>query len=69
MLYSPQLIQSLADRYARKLKSRDSISKAVMSQDGEDEPEPSLGEQAAILQVIGWYSFPTHPRHIVLVHL
>lgn len=54
MLYSPQLIQSLADRYARKLKSRDSISKAVMSQDGEDEPEPSLGEQAAILQVIGW---------------
>ena len=45
-----QPVQSLADRYARKLKSRDVVSKAAGEE--EEEQEASLGEQASILQVL-----------------
>lgn len=52
MLQSSQPVQSLADRYARKLKSRDVVSKATKTGE-EEEQEASLGEQANILQVLG----------------
>ena len=44
-------MQSLADRYARRLKSRDSFSKSVTLRVSEEEPMASLGEQAGILRV------------------
>ena len=47
-----QPVQSLADRYARKLKSRDVVSKATKTGEEEEEQEASLGEQANILQVL-----------------
>ena len=53
MLQSSQPVQSLADRYARKLKSRDVVSKATKTGEEEEEQEASLGEQANILQVLG----------------
>lgn len=46
-----QEVQNLADRYARRLKSRDSFSKAVTLRVSEEEPIASLGEQAEILRV------------------
>jgi len=45
-----QPVQSLADRYARKLKSRDKVTRETKS--SEEEPEASFGEQAGILQVL-----------------
>ena len=42
-----QPVQSIADRYARKLKTR------VRQPSEEKHEEPSLGEQAGIIQVCG----------------
>ena len=46
-----QPVQSLADRYARRLKSRDTVSRASRSRSSTAEPEASLGEQSSILEV------------------
>ena len=46
-----QPVQSLADRYARRLKSRERVSEVLRIRDSEDMEEASISEQAEALQV------------------